>query len=55
MEFLMVLMFFLAGLFLWLKPEKKNQVFYFTYAGIFVLIFMMAYVNKFTVLPMGNF
>lgn len=55
MEFLMVLMFLVAGLFLWLKPEKKSMVFRFGMAGIFILVFMMMYVNKFTVLPMGNF
>ncbi|CZE47287.1 hypothetical protein [Campylobacter geochelonis] len=55
MEFLMVLMFLVAGLFLWLKPEKKQYVVGFSSAGILILIIMMAWVNKFTVLPMGNF
>ncbi|MDL0089819.1 MULTISPECIES: hypothetical protein [Campylobacter] len=55
MEFLMVLMFFIAGIYLWLKPEKKSAVFKFGVAGIAILVIMMAYVNKFTVLPMGNF
>ncbi|MGG7049202.1 MULTISPECIES: hypothetical protein [unclassified Campylobacter] len=55
MEFIMVLMFFIAGLFLWLKPEKKSAVVNFGIVGIVILVFMMAWVNKFTVLPMGNF
>lgn len=55
MDFLMVVMFLIAGLFLWLKPHKKSMVIGFGIAGIFILVFMMAYVNKFTVLPMGNF
>ncbi|ASM34732.1 Uncharacterised protein [Campylobacter sputorum subsp. bubulus] len=55
MEFLMVLMFLLAGIYIWLKPHKQKLVFCFAYLGIFILIFMMAYVNKFTILPMGNF
>ncbi|CAD7289491.1 hypothetical protein LMG7974_01568 [Campylobacter majalis] len=55
MEFLMVAMFFIAGLFLWLKPEKNGLVVGFGMAGVAILVIMMAYVNKFTVVPMGNF
>lgn len=55
MEFLMVMMFFIAGLYLWLKPYKKGVVIGFSAAGVAILVFMMAWVNKFTILPMGNF
>lgn len=55
MEFLMVLMFFIAGLFLWFKPQKSKLVIGFGIAGITVLIICMVWVNKFTVVPMGNF
>ncbi len=55
MEFLMVLMFFVASLFLWFKPEKKRAVMSFGIAGIAILVIMMAWVNKFAVVPMGNF
>ncbi|WP_188117482.1 hypothetical protein [Campylobacter concisus] len=55
MEFLMVLMFLIAGLFLLFKPEKKQAVMGFGVAGMVVLIMMMAWVNKFAVVPMGNF
>ena len=55
MEFLMVLMFFVASLFLWFKPEKKRAVMGFGIAGIAILVIMMAWVNKFAVVPMGNF
>ena len=55
MEFLMVLMFCSAGLFLLVRPEKKQAVMGFGIAGMVVLIVMMAWVNKFAVLPMGNF
>ena len=52
---LMVLMFFIAGLFLLFRPEKKQAVMGFGIAGMVVLIVMMAWVNKFSVVPMGNF
>ena len=55
MEFLMVSMFFVASLFLWFKPEKKRAVMGFGTAGIAILVIMMAWVNKFAVVPMGNF
>jgi hypothetical protein len=55
MEFLMVLMFFVAALLLWLKPEKKRAVMGFGIAGVAILVIMMAWVNKFAVVPMGNF
>ena len=55
MEFLMVAMFFIASLFLWFKPEKKCAVMGFGIAGIAILVIMMAWVNKFAVVPMGNF
>ncbi|WP_188116837.1 hypothetical protein [Campylobacter concisus] len=55
MEFLMVLMFFIAGLFLLFRPDKKQMAMGFGIAGIVVLIVMMAWVNKFAVVPMGNF
>lgn len=55
MEFLMVLMFFVAGLLLWFRPEKKRAVIGFGIAGIAILVIMMAWVNKFAVVPMGNF
>ncbi len=55
MEFLMVSMFFVASLFLWFKPEKKRAVMGFGIAGIAILVIMMAWVNKFAVVPMGNF
>lgn len=55
MEFLMVLMFFIASLFLWFRPEKKRAVVGFGVAGIVILVVMMAWVNKFAVVPMGNF
>lgn len=55
MEFLMVLMFLIAGIFLFFKPYKKSLVIGFGTAGIVILILSMAYINKFTVLPMGNF
>ena len=55
MEFLMVSMFFIASLFLWFKPEKKRAVMGFGIAGIAILVIMMAWVNKFAVVPMGNF
>ena len=45
MEFLMVLMFFVAGLLLWFRPEKKRAVMGFGIAGIAILV----------VVPMGNF
>lgn len=51
----MVLMFLIASIYLWLKPERKSLVVKFGIAGVFILVFMMAYVNKFTVVPMGNF
>ena len=55
MEFLMVSMFFIASLFLWFRPEKKHAVMGFGIAGIAILVIMMAWVNKFAVVPMGNF
>ena len=55
MEFLMVLLCFVAGLLLWFRPEKKRAVMGFGIAGIAILVIMMAWVNKFTVVPMGNF
>ena len=55
MEFLMVSMFFIASLFLWFRPEKKRAVMSFGIAGIAILVIMMAWVNKFAVVPMGNF
>ena len=55
MEFLMVAMFFIASLFLWFRPEKKRAVMGFGIAGIAILVIMMAWVNKFAVVPMGNF
>ena len=55
MEFLMVLMFFVAGLLLWFRPEKKRAVMGFGIAGIAILVIMMAWVNKFAVVSMGNF
>ena len=55
MEFLMVLTFFVAGLLLWFSPEKKRVVIGFGIAGIAILVIMMAWVNKFAVVPMGNF
>ena len=55
MEFLMVLMFFVAGLLLWFRPEKKRAVMGFGIAGVAILVIMMAWVNKFAVVPMGNF
>jgi len=55
MEFLMVSMFFIASLFLWFRPEKKRAVMGFGIAGIAILVIMMAWVNKFAVVPMGNF
>ena len=55
MEFLMVSMFFVASLFLWFKPEKQRAVMGFGTAGIAILVIMMAWVNKFAVVPMGNF
>ena len=55
MEFLMVAMFFIASLFLWFKPEKKRAGMGFGIAGIAILVIMMAWVNKFAVVPMGNF
>ena len=55
MEFLMISMFFVAGLLLWFRPEKKRAVMGFGIAGIAILVIMMAWVNKFAVVPMGNF
>ncbi|MFC2527753.1 MAG: hypothetical protein ACFNVQ_01575 [Campylobacter sp.] len=55
MEFLMVLMFFVASLLLWFRPEKKRAVMGFGIAGVAILVIMMAWVNKFAVVPMGNF
>ena len=55
MEFLMVSMFFVAGLLLWFRPETKRAVMGFGIAGIAILVIMMAWVNKFAVVPMGNF
>lgn len=55
MEFLMVLMFFVAALLLWLKPEKKRAVMCFSIAGVAILVIMMVWANKFAVVPMGNF